>query len=67
LPCLPELVVGRLPALAVDALTDLLDGGELTRPVLRLLPLLRAGLLLRSPVLTRCVLCATDLVGRSEL
>ncbi len=52
LPWLPELVVGRLLAGAVAALTGLLDGGELSRPVLRLLPLLRAGLLLRSPVLT---------------
>ncbi len=67
LPCLPEPVVGRLLARAVDALTGLLDGGELSRPVLRLLPLLRAGLLLRSPVLTGPVLRATDLVGRSEL
>ena len=67
LPCLPEPVVGRLLAVAVDALTGLLDGGELSRPVLRLLPLLRTGLLLRSPVLTGPVLRATDLVGRSQL
>jgi hypothetical protein len=68
LPCLPELVVGHLLARAVEALTGLLDGGELSRPVLRLLPLLRAGLLRRSStVLTRSVLCATDLVGHSEL
>jgi len=67
LPCLPELVVGCLLARAIAAVTALLGGGELGRSVLRLLPLLRVGLLLRSPVLTGPVLCATDVVGRCEL
>ena len=67
LPCLPVLVVGRLLAVRVHALAAQLDGGELTRAVLRLpLLLVRYGLL-RGSVRTGPVLRVTTLRGRSEL